>query len=228
MLGCNAEVKQQKGQLMFDAEQRWKKLWETRDVPSPRALLAYGRLRQAYGSSNRLYHNMGHIRHCLNVFDAARNLTLYPDEVETAIWLHDVCYNVFSSCNEEDSVAWAQGMMKEFNVSDAFVKKVSGLIMATKKHDGQLTDPDEQLVADIDLSSLGVDWDAFWINTKDIEREYHHVDRATFARERVKILQRFLDRALIYYTPELRVQYEKQARRNLTRSITMLRERVAV
>ena len=212
---------------MKDLQQRWMDLWEKEGVHPTIALVAYGRLAQAYGASNRLYHNLGHIRHCLQVFDLVAGLALDRVALEAALWLHDIVFNVHRNDNEEESAQYAQALLKKFRQPERVIENVESLIMATKKHDGELTEPDDQLIADIDLSSLGLPWDIFWLNTKDIQNEYSHVDRAVFGAERAKILQSFLDRPFLYYTPEIKDRYEMQARENLKRSIDLLKEQAA-
>ncbi len=216
-----------KGLRMMNLQQRWTEFWDRQKIPASVSLAVYGRLAKAYGGSDRLYHNLGHIRQCLGVFDTIRSQALDPVAIETAIWFHDVVYNTNARDNEEQSALYAQRVLRSFGIEERLVQSISSLIMATKKHDGALTEPDEQLIADIDLSSLGPPWDTFWLNTKDIRNEYSHVDGRVFAKERAKILKRFLERPFLYYTPELKERYEKQARANLARSIALLEEQAA-
>lgn len=212
---------------MFDLKERWQAFWGAQGVSPAVSLVAYAHLAQAYGALHRLYHNLGHIRHCLEVFDSVHYLANYPVEVEAAIWYHDVVYNTTASDNEERSVEYAWKDLKKFGVPQKLAGRIAVLIMATKLHQGEQTQPDAQLMADIDLSSLGVEWDMFWLYTKDIRNEYRHVDGRAFAHGRAKILRRFLARDPLYYTQEMRDRYEAQARANLAKSVMLLEEQAA-
>ena len=43
-----------------------------------------------YSEPHRYYHDSSHLAHCMEQLDTARGSIAAPDEVEMAIWFHDV------------------------------------------------------------------------------------------------------------------------------------------
>jgi len=86
-------------------------------------------------------------------------------------------------------------------------------------HDHPPRTPDGQLLADIDLTGLGQAPELFDRDGRAIRQEYAHVPEDQFGPGRVNLLERFLDRPHVYYTPEIRKRYEAQARANLSRAL---------
>lgn len=113
-------------------------------------------------------------------------------------------------------------MVRNVSLSDSFGQTVADLIIATK-HSAIQTNPDNQLIADIDLSILGKPEDRFDEYERQIRKEYEWVPEAAFTTGRSTILESFLARANIYTTQFFQEMYEVQARRNITRSLARLR-----
>ena len=82
-----------------------------------------------------------------------------------------------------------------------------------------MTDSDEQLIADIDLSILGKPLEEFDAYERAIRREYAHVIEHDFAAGRARFLRGLLARPRIYATEAFARRYEDSARRNLGRSV---------
>ena len=167
-----------------------------------------------YAEPHRAYHTMQHIEECLAEFERARHLAADPAAVELALWYHDAVYNPLASDNEERSAKLAiEGL-----TDTTFARRVEDLILATK-HRVEPTDPDAQLLADIDLSILGQRWERFAEYETQIRKEYAMVPEPIFKVKRAEILRSFLDRARIYSTPFFRDRLEVQARANLKRTL---------
>ena len=149
------------------------------------------------------------------------HLAAHPEEVELAIWFHDAVYDATRSDNEQKSAEWAQAVIHESGLSSGLAERVASSILATRHH-GEVTDPDAQLLVDIDLSILGRDPDIFWQYEENIRKEYSWVPQTLFQQERLKILQSFLDRPHIYYHGEYREKFEARARANLEQAIARL------
>lgn len=203
---------------MEESERRWLSLC-ARIEANGDARPPYRDLICRYGERFRTYHNFGHILDCLKQFDTVRSLAVVPDAVELAIWFHDSVYEIRGVDNEERSAALAVDFVTEFCLPENWKKLQYSLVMATK-HTGNLVDPDEQLIADIDLAGLGLPEEDFDRYEKLVRAEYESITDPDFLRGRRAILQRFVDRPHIYGTAVFREKYEAQARRNLERSIS--------
>jgi len=176
------------------------------------------RLLAMYQEPIRHYHNLDHIRHCLGEFDVFRTLSRDPDALETAIWFHDAVYDPTRDDNEARSADLARQVLTDVGATPDFASRVADLIMVTL-HDRRPPTVDGQLLADIDLTSLGQNPERFDREGRAIRQDYAHVPDAQFAVGRVSLLGRFLDRPHIYYTPAIRDRYETQARANLSRAV---------
>ncbi len=203
--------------------QRWRDLWRRLGAQaSPRP--AFDELVQAYRQPQRAYHTLAHVQDCLLQFDQARDLAEHGDEVEMALWCHDVIYDPRAADNELQSTAWARQALQAGGISLEIVARVQSLILATQHH----TPPDRldaALVVDIDLSILGRAAAEFDRYDAAIRQEYQQVPEATYREARARVLESFLARPAIYQTPLFRDRYEAQARENLARAIRNLRNR---
>ena len=178
-------------------------------------------LRKRYAESHRAYHTYAHVQACLALFDEARHLAAHPDEVEAALWLHDVVYDPRAVDNEEQSARWADHHLGEAGDPGERILAIGELILVTR-HDGVPSSVDAQLVVDIDLAILGAEQEAFDLYERQIRLEYDWVARETFCRRRAAVLTQFLERERIYQTAFFRERYEAQARANLARSLSRL------
>ena len=200
----------------------WLALWQRLGAKGdPQA--AYADLVARYAEPHRAYHNLSHIRRCLADFDAARHLAVYPDEVEWALWFHDAVYDPRAADNEAQSAALAHRVARTSDVRRASAKRIYHLVLATR-HDVVPSDADQQLLADIDLASLGLPPEQFEANGRRIRQEYAFVPAEVFRPARAAILESFLSRPHVYATDLFRAEYEAQARRNLRRAVSRLRE----
>ena len=199
---------------------RWARLWHA-IAADDRDSEWYETLTRAYAEPQRHYHNQRHIADCLAEFDSARALATNPEAVELALWFHDAVYNPRATNNEEQSAALAKRCLKSAWRPD-LGETVATLVMATKLHN---TDAgrDADLVVDVDLSILGQNEKRFDEYEVGIRAEYAWVSTELFNAKRAEILQRFLDRKMIYATEHFSRKYERQARGNLERSIRGLR-----
>jgi predicted metal-dependent HD superfamily phosphohydrolase len=184
----------------------------------------FRRISEAYGEKQRAYHNAEHIAECLEelrkVPAAASGGS--RDEVEMALWLHDVVYDPKRTDNEEQSAAFAREICREGKLPEELAQRVEELILVTK-HNGAPADADGDLVVDIDLSILGKPTERFWRYERDVRTEYAFVPEEVFRLKRAEILETFLRRESIYHASAFRERYEKKARENLRASIARLR-----
>jgi predicted metal-dependent HD superfamily phosphohydrolase len=201
-------------------EKRWNKLVERLSGNLP-PTGSFGRIIAAYSESHRYYHNISHIKQCLMEFDRIMELCEAPDEVEFAIWLHDVVYDPHASDNEEMSATTAGEILSESGCPETKAKKVRELILISK-HIYPPATTDEQLIVDIDLSILGQPADIFDEYGRHIRAEYSWVSEETYRIGRSTVLQSFLGRTSIYKTERFVKLYENQARANILKALTAL------
>jgi predicted metal-dependent HD superfamily phosphohydrolase len=176
----------------------------------------------AYSDPDRHYHNWDHIRDCLRELSDVRHLVSDMFALYTAILFHDCVYKTdeTSKSNERASAQAAITWLNQSPVS----RIVHALIMVTR-HSAEFPplNDDEKIMCDIDLASLGASPEIFAKHSANIRLEYAAYGDNVYAPARIKILQSFLDRRNIYYTPYFRDKYEEQARQNLTKEIENLR-----
>lgn len=183
----------------------------------------YRRVIRAWSSWGRRYHTLGHLEACLKEFDAARELAIHPEEVELALWFHDVVYRTWRPDNEKRSAAFAGEMMSEGGAGSAAIHRVVTPILATR-HQGREPNGDAALVVDIDLSILGQPRETYREFERNVRHEYWWVPRRRYVAGRCAILESFLKRTSIYRYPEFQRRYEAAARVNLEAAIAMLKE----
>ncbi|OGE09305.1 hypothetical protein A3A60_04260, partial [Candidatus Curtissbacteria bacterium RIFCSPLOWO2_01_FULL_42_26] len=182
-----------------------------------------------HSEKDRLYHNVAHIKMCLNELDLARHLADDPDAIEFALWFHDAVYNSnkqdqsLPDDDESESAGLAQEVITQLLVlPQEFAQKVGSLILATK-HSETPKDIDHQLMVDIDLAILGRSIRLYDIYEQNVHTEYGWVPQEQFTAARIRILKSFLDdRDSIYSTKFFFDRYEEQAEFNLNRSIQQL------
>jgi predicted metal-dependent HD superfamily phosphohydrolase len=183
---------------------------------------SFKQLHMHYSKQNRAYHNWSHIIKCLIELNEIKGNLNYQNEVEMALWFHDVIYEPGYGGNEENSAKWAVVFSITIGMSELFAKRVRTLILATK-HNKIPKDTDARFVVDIDLSILGQPEADFLRYEGAIREEYSALEDEYFKQRRIQLLQYFLDRDFIYLTNHFRKKYEKIARKNLKHSIERLK-----
>lgn len=201
-------------------KERFLRLWQNIGADYEKTgVRLFEQLAVRYEETHRHYHTLEHIRYCLEVFDKFRSLSRHPGSVEIAIFYHDVIYDVAAnSHNEELSAVFSEDFFYNafYGTRPEAYDLTKRLILATK-HDHEVTDPDEQLIVDIDLAGLGAPWAVFLENNLNVRQEYKQYSDEDFRVGNAKVLQQFLDRRPLYYHPEIEAKYGDQARDNLTR-----------
>ena len=179
-------------------------------------------LTKKYGEPGRFYHGLLHIEDCLEQLKNVPDLFCEDGEsVELALWFHDVIYDPKRGDNESASAYLAAEWLAEINVAPSKIERVKQLIQITG-HRGEPKNPGEELIADIDLSILGINTDYYERYAAAIRQEYAHVPDAEYRDGRASILRGFLDREWIFRTEFFRVKYEAAARKNIESEIRSL------
>lgn len=199
---------------------RWNKLWKSLGNAKNEKDLFY-QLINAYNQKNRAYHNINHIKLCLNEFDQVKDRLKNPKEVELAIWFHDVIYDPKSAYNEEESAEFAVLMFHNYKTTCIRIDRVKDLILATK-HDRSNDTSDAEYLVDIDISIFGYPLEIYKDYEKNIRKEYEWVPEMIYRKKRKELLISFLSRDKIYHTNFFSNKYELQSRSNLKSTIKLL------
>jgi len=174
------------------------------------------RLVDGYNESQRHYHTLAHIDHCLSMFDLCKSLAIKPDALEIAVWFHDAIFVP----GEPDNEALSAKLYRDLSAgvhNDEFQDLVDRLIMATL-HDGRsLDDRDAGYMVDIDLSSFGLPWEDFLLDSQHLREESAELSDAEYARKQGAFRACLLSRPHFFQTDFFRQHYEQQARDNLAR-----------
>lgn len=147
----------------------WASAWSDLGLQPPSGL--FEQLVRAYEEPQRHYHSLQHLLECLMHFEQVRHLAQQPGEVAIALWFHDAIYDVRGKDNERLSADWAIRVLASCHASQATLARVEQLIMVTR-HDATPSEPDEQLLVDIDLAILGATPERFAEYDAQVRAEY--------------------------------------------------------
>lgn len=203
-------------------ELRFRGLWNRIDADGTPDV-EYKKLVDAYTEPHRYYHTIGrHIVDGLDELWRIRHLLEKPDEVEFAWWFHDCVYKKQSKVNEQKSAQVAYNICTNTMLNKEFAEYVRMLVLDTDHNEVPKTF-DGKIIADIDISIFGKTAEVFDEYERRIRKEYSWVDPKEFKSGRYAVLQRFVKRPKIYYTDIFQNKYEAQAKKNLERSLEMLK-----
>ncbi|TLX15967.1 hypothetical protein [Rhizobium sp. MHM7A] len=167
----------------------------------------------------RPYHNWNHILAILYL--ASKHPHLIND-IEAFFWMavfHDLIYRSDRQDNEEKSAAAAQESLIAL-ISEARLTLVCLGISATAKHQVPegLSPAETQDIAfflDCDLAILGTDSETFSTYDAAIREEYAWVPEPQWRSGRAGVMKNFLGRDPLYFTAEMRKEFEASARYNM-------------
>ncbi len=185
-------------------------------------------LQARYAEPHRAYHTWGHVEALIALMEANRGLLRDPMRVLWAIYWHDAIYDPKAHDNEARS-AHLLRMDTEGLIADAKIVQIETLILATAKHElpqgvGFDLSADCGVFLDFDLSILAAPEAEFDAYEAGVRKEYEFVPEEAFRAARAGILQRFLARERLYFSPVLARSWEGRARANLQRSLRKLAE----
>ena len=175
-----------------------------------------------YAEPHRHYHDKGHLAHCLEQLDLAAGEIRQPDQVEMAIWFHDIINEPGVKDNEQQSAELfrqlAAGVM-----DSGFISAVPDLILVTT-HSRTPDDPDQRFICDIDLASFGCPWECFEKDSVAVKAEFQGPDE-DYYRGKKAFLEALLARPKIFVTDFFHRHYERQARDNIGRLLSLIEHR---
>jgi predicted metal-dependent HD superfamily phosphohydrolase len=175
-----------------------------------------------YAEPHRHYHDKGHLAHCLEQLDLAAGEIRQPDQVEMAIWFHDIINEPGVKDNEQQSAELfrqlAAGVM-----DSGFISAVPDLILVTT-HSRTPDDPDQRFICDIDLASFGCPWECFEKDSVAVKAEFQGPDE-DYYRGKKAFLEALLAHPKIFVTDFFNRRYERQARDNIGRLLSLIEHR---
>lgn len=204
-------------------EKQWLSLWQRLQAKG-NGHRVFMEIIRRYSEPHRVYHTLQHVQDCLNDLNKCRRIPNNPDAVEMALWFHDAVYDPQAQNNEDRSATLFRQIADKASLDIAFSRTVVKLILATRDHQEVPYYPDSRFVIDIDLASLGQPEKRFKENERKVRREYRDIDDTSFTAGRISFLEALLNRLPIYTLGFFRIQYEKQAQKNLTWAIENLRK----
>jgi predicted metal-dependent HD superfamily phosphohydrolase len=201
-------------------EARWRALWHRLGARGD-GRAEFAELAARYAEPARHYHTLAHVADCLAELDRERAAADGPDEVEAALWLHDIVYDPRAGDNEAQSAGLAARMLGAAGVAEPVRQRIGEFILATT-HAAVPPAGDAGLVCDADLAILGAEPARYARYVELIRQEFAWVPAPLFRRRRAAVLARFLDRAAVYGTEPFRSRCEAAARRNLSAELAEL------
>jgi predicted metal-dependent HD superfamily phosphohydrolase len=195
------------------------RLWPGHPAPVDPQLRA--RLLEAYGGSDRGYHDL---RHLSEVLEHVEEL-MDPDDpardsVLLAAWFHDAVYDGQGD-DEERSAVLAE---RELG-GTPYAGEVARLVRLTRDHRPAADDRAGQVLCDADLAILAAGQERYASYVAGVRREYAHVPDADFAAGRAAVLDDLLAKPTLFHTAAARERWERRARENVARELSGLRSR---
>ncbi len=203
----------------------WQHLLQSFSVEAVAIEKTFQLLVRSYSCRERLYHNLDHIYHVLSTINALQKYTQSLTTVKLAAWFHDVIYDTKSRNNEECSARYAQELLSRLGISATTTSVVNRLILNTKYHQADIEDIDSQVLLDADLAILAAHPEKYQKYAQAIRQEYGWVSETDYILGRQQVLEKFLQRQQIYFTPLMFQQREASARANIKTEIQDLQTR---
>jgi predicted metal-dependent HD superfamily phosphohydrolase len=200
----------------------WQHTLEPFGVDQVAAEKAFNPLVAAYSTSNRHYHTLKHIDHVLSTIEILQGYVNDLAAVQLAAWFHDVVYDSQAEDNEERSADYALELLSNLGIPESTITTVTRLVLNTKDHQAAVNDYDSQVLLDADLAILASNPVQYKEYAHAIRQEYSWMAEANYITGRQQVLERFLQRSRIYFTPLMSEFAEASARGNIQGEIQSL------
>ncbi|MEH2152934.1 HD domain-containing protein [Nostoc sp.] len=200
----------------------WQHTLQPFGVDQVAAEKAFNPLVVAYSTSDRYYHTLKHIDRVLSTIQILQGYTNNLAAVQLAAWFHDVVYDTEAEDNEKRSAEYAWELLSNLGIPESTITTVTRLILNTKDHQAAVDDYDSQVLLDADLAILATNSVQYEEYAHAIRQEYGWVAEAEYITGRQQVLERFLLRSRIYFTPLMSEFAEPSARGNIQGEIQSL------
>ncbi|RYD78282.1 MAG: hypothetical protein EOP53_11480 [Sphingobacteriales bacterium] len=185
------------------------------------AAVLWKEIEMAYSGKKRFYHTLTHLENMLEQLEFVQHQIKNNNCLLFALYYHDVVYNASSWQNEEASAVLAVNRMARLNVPEEIQSNCKAMILSTKKH--LLSDDmDTNYFIDADLSILGQDWEIYKLYAKKVRKEYAVYPDIVYKPGRKKVLKHFIEMQHIFKTGEFYNRFERKAKENLNRELSIL------
>jgi predicted metal-dependent HD superfamily phosphohydrolase len=183
---------------------------------SKRAEATWARLRAAWASEGRRYHNLEHLMECLGELDGVRASKDISDTAELALFYHDAVYEPRAHSCEERSAKLLCEDARALEIPCERALASAACVRATAHFAGaKAVGPAQELVVDIDLAILGRDPLRFLEYEYAVAEEFADPADLAFTLARGRFLASLLRRPAIFQTEGLRDRHERRARANI-------------
>lgn len=209
---------------MFSQEnlkKRWRELCITYTTDTILIDKRWESIKDAYTSNKRHYHNLDHLLNMFREFDDCYHLLDEFKAFQSAIFYHDIIYNVKRKDNEEKSAERAVEELKEMQFPSEIIHKTHEMILATKEH-GMHSDKAINLFVDVDTAIVGYDWEIYEEYAQNVRKEFDIYPDIIYKKGRREVLKHFLQMDSIFKTEMFQKKYEQQARENIRRELDSL------
>lgn len=177
-----------------DLKLRWHTLASRFCDSEERIGAAWDAIVEAYSNPVRAYHNLDHVRDCL---DRMRGMGISYSEMQLALWFHDAVYVAGRDDNELKSAKLMEDWAVALDFPTEYIDEAWRLIMVTARHHEAHT-RFEKIVADIDLWCLASAPEDYLATCLQIRDEFSQFSDSEFYEGRAKWLRSMLDQSRIY------------------------------
>ncbi|MCC5630375.1 hypothetical protein [Nostoc sphaeroides] len=202
----------------------WQHTLQPFGVDQVAAEKAFNPLVAAYSTPGRYYHTLKHIDRVFSTIQILQGYTTNLAAVQLAAWFHDVVYDTQAQDNEQRSADYAFDLLSNLGIPESTIVTVTRLILNTKDHQAAVDDYDSQVLLDADLAILATNPVQYGEYAYAIRQEYGWMAEADYITGRQQVLERFLQRSHIYFTPLMSEFAEPCARGNIQGEIQSLYE----
>ncbi|MGI8876126.1 MAG: HD domain-containing protein [Egibacteraceae bacterium] len=140
--------------------------------------------------------------------------------VRLAAWFHDAVYDGERDAEERSANRSEHAL--DGLVDPDIVAEVARLVRLTETHDPEPQDVAGCALSDADLAILAAPTGRYAAYTEQVRREYAHVDDATFAVGRARLLRGLVARPTFFRTAPGHDRWETPARANLGAELARL------
>ncbi|HEY8093101.1 MAG TPA: hypothetical protein VID93_04940 [Acidimicrobiales bacterium] len=186
---------------------------------------AFLRLLARYREPHRHYHSVTHLA---AVMTTAEELMAQvdvddPAAVRLALFFHDAIYDPRSTTNEAASATLARAVLAPLGLPRTRTDTVKRLILSTVDHQppAGCHAGSAAVVLDADLAILSAEPAQYAAYVAGVRAEYGHVDQSGWRSGRAAVLQRLLDRPILYRSAPMAGR-EGRARANLAAELAGL------